>query len=404
MPKFPSPFDPDVRSSGDSPGFKFEPILNTATGKKSATVRIFAPIGGWFGIDHHSFAKELDALDVDELTVRLDSPGGDAFAGIALMNSIRAHKATVTCVVDGMAASAASIVAMGADTIEMNTASQMMVHLPSAMAFGNRTVLSKMIERLDKMTNQVAGVYTDKAGGSIDYWTEAMTDETWYTAQEAVDAGLADKKVSKKVPVEEEKVSNWNLSTIYAYAGRDKAPAPNLDKEAKVPDELRKFKINGVESSDYDAVQAALDAGRVEVALNGNRVTDPTAIQNYVISLETFRDETHKAGRKTFVENLARDNKILASTVDALTTFALSLDDEHYASWQALYDNASVIPVLEKHGKSKQTSASTALESELDILQETLGVLSKSGLSKDALEKTHSFTRIAEIKTLIGKE
>ena len=113
-------------------------IENAAkTGERTrAKVVIFDAIGGWFGVRASEFVKEIDALDVDDIEVRLNSPGGAAFDGIAIMNALRAHPANIEIHVDGLAASAASVIAMGGDQVIMHRGATLMIHDASVIAWG----------------------------------------------------------------------------------------------------------------------------------------------------------------------------------------------------------------------------------------------------------------------------
>ncbi len=188
-----------------------------------AKVRIYDAIGGWWGTNAAEFVAALDALDVDEIDLHINSPGGAVWDGLAIMNSLKAHRARVTAVVDGLAASAASIVAMGADEVVMAEGSQMMIHKSSGGAWGNADTMREMAAILDKIDLNGAAIYARKAGGSRDSWLELMAAETWYNADEAVAAGLADR--AEVVPDAVDAEQSFNLS-IFNYAGRSNAPAP----------------------------------------------------------------------------------------------------------------------------------------------------------------------------------
>lgn len=164
---------------------------------KSATVRIYGPIdpwGGLWGVSADEIAQALDELgDITQLQIRINSPGGSCFEGLAILNLLRAHPATVTVVVDGLAASAASLILAGADRRIMSPGTQAMVHDPWSSAFGcNVAELLKLAATLDSIGTGMAELYAEAAGGTAEEWRARMIDETWYTASEAVDAGLAD--------------------------------------------------------------------------------------------------------------------------------------------------------------------------------------------------------------------
>ena len=152
---------------------------------------VFGSIGGWFGVNSEDFASEL-AQVTGPLTVHINSGGGDAFEGITIANLLRQHTSTVNGVVTGLAASAASIIAMGCDSLTMSPGSQLMIHRAMTQVYGNRDDMAEVMALLEKMDTSLAGLYQSRAGGDLADWEAAMAAETWYTPQEAVEAGLAD--------------------------------------------------------------------------------------------------------------------------------------------------------------------------------------------------------------------
>lgn len=165
----------------------------------SAELWLYGVVGGyWYGFSSESVADALRGLDVDQITVRLHSPGGNAVDGIAIGNLLRNHKARVTVVIDGLAASAASIVALAGDEIVMSPGSQYMIHDPWMLTVGNAAELRSDADFLDKQADNYAGVYAHRATGkTAAQWREVMVADdgrgTWFTAAEAVEAGLADR-------------------------------------------------------------------------------------------------------------------------------------------------------------------------------------------------------------------
>lgn len=210
----------------------------------TATIRVYGPIdswGGFWGTSAKEVAEALDELDdsVETVQLRLNSPGGDAFEGVAIMNLLRAHKAHTVAVVDGLAASAASIIATGCDELVMSPGSELMVHDASTVTFGDAAEMDKAHRMLDSVSNTIASVYAAKAGGTLADWRAVMVAETWYTAQEAVDAGLADRtdtvrdagstETAGAEPAQalpDGSVENAFDLSIFNYAGRSHAPAP----------------------------------------------------------------------------------------------------------------------------------------------------------------------------------
>jgi ATP-dependent protease ClpP protease subunit len=207
----------------------------------TAVVRIFGDIGeSWWAesVSAASFAKELDALgELSALEIRLNSPGGDMFDGVAIFNTLRTHSARKQVYVDGLAASAASIVAMAADELVMGTGTQLMIHDAWSVFAGNADDARKQADVLDQLSGSMAEIYADRAGGDPATWRDAMREETWYGAQEAVDAGLAD-RVSKRDPQNDgahgepadvaAMLRRSRVAARFRYQGRAQAPPPTI--------------------------------------------------------------------------------------------------------------------------------------------------------------------------------
>lgn len=158
---------------------------------REAEVFLYGEIA--WDVDASEFVRELSLLDVDVIRLRVNSPGGDAYQGIAMMNALQTHPARVETTVEGMAFSAASfIVAGGSDHVTIYPGAEVMIHDALVSTYGNADDMGRAIERLDRMSNSIAEIYARRAGGDPEDWRAAMRAETWFTAQEAVDAGLAD--------------------------------------------------------------------------------------------------------------------------------------------------------------------------------------------------------------------
>ncbi|MDK8768227.1 ATP-dependent Clp protease proteolytic subunit [Corynebacterium freneyi] len=164
-----------------------------------------------------------------DVELHVNSPGGDVHEGVALMNVLRAHPGRITAIVEGLAASAASfIVAGGADRVIMRPHSEVMVHSPWMALEGDAPSLEKGARDLHRLGGTLARIYADKAGGTPEHWADVMAAETWYTADEAVAAGLADEVVDARSDTT--KVRNVDASPVLArfrYRSRAEAPNPN---------------------------------------------------------------------------------------------------------------------------------------------------------------------------------
>ena len=174
----------------------------SAKSDNTAEILIYDVIGEDFfygGVGAKDFVVQLAALgDVDEITVRINSPGGDVFDGVAIYNALKQHPAKINVQIDALAASIATVIAMAGDTITINDSAMMMVHNASGMCFGEAKDMRKTADVLDQIkTGVMMGAYK-RTGLSEDDLAAIMDAETWYTAQQAIDAGWVDKITAAK--------------------------------------------------------------------------------------------------------------------------------------------------------------------------------------------------------------
>lgn len=160
-----------------------------------ATIRIYDYID-MFGVTAVDFAAELDRVTAPRIEVQINSPGGDVWDGIAIFNALRSHPAHVTTRVDGMAASAASVIVQAGDNRVMLHAGQMMIHEAWGVCAGPADDMRAFAEVLDQQSAVIADIYATRADGDADEFRELMRAETWLTDQAAVDAGLADEVIT----------------------------------------------------------------------------------------------------------------------------------------------------------------------------------------------------------------
>lgn len=150
----------------------------------------------------------------EDITVRINSGGGYADDGIAIYNALLAHQGNVAVIVDAMAASSASLIAMAGDTITMRAGSQMMIHGPSGVAYGKAKDLESYAESARKLGRGMAEIYAEKSGENVEDLLEEMEGEIWLTPDEAVARGFATDAVKAK------------SSTVTAFDFRQYANAP----------------------------------------------------------------------------------------------------------------------------------------------------------------------------------
>ncbi|HPA91965.1 MAG TPA: Clp protease ClpP [Quisquiliibacterium sp.] len=184
---------------------KWFSIRASARDVRAAEVLIFGDIGeSWWGesITAASFVRELAQLDVDDITVRINSHGGSVSDGIAIYNALRRHKARVTTSIEGVAASIASLIAMAGDTVEMAENALLMVHAPWGYSAGNAVDMREFADLLDTWSQAMATSYAAKTGRDVTEMLGLLTDgqDHWYTAAEAKAEQFIDSVVTA-VPV-----------------------------------------------------------------------------------------------------------------------------------------------------------------------------------------------------------
>ena len=153
-------------------------------------------------VSSRRFAEDLKVLgDVSRLTVRINSPGGEVFAAQAIHATLKRHRARVKVYVDGMAASAASLVAMAGDEVVMARGAMMMIHSPVTCASGDAGDMRNVAEILDRIRDSMVTVYCDRTGLGAEEVRDLLENETWMTAEEAVERGFADRVEGGEIAV-----------------------------------------------------------------------------------------------------------------------------------------------------------------------------------------------------------
>lgn len=151
----------------------------------------------FIGVSAEDFVRDLAAIDAGTINLRINSPGGDVFDGVAIANALRNHSATVNAYVDGLAASIASIIALAGDTVTMARGSFLMIHDPWAGVVGTAEDMRQTAGILDKIRDQLESIYVERSGLDAEKVRQMMAEETWLNSDEAVEMGLADKRAQE---------------------------------------------------------------------------------------------------------------------------------------------------------------------------------------------------------------
>lgn len=210
--------------------------IPSTTGEGTVSIRLYEPIDSWggdWGVSAREFTEALDALPAGTTEIRLliNSPGGEVWDGLAILNALRAHSARVVAVVEGIAASAASFIAAGADELIMMRNSELMIHNAWGIAMGDAEELRLAADDLDRHDRNIAAIYAEKSGRDLEYWLGEMAKDRFLTAEEAVADGLADRiEGDGDAPSAR---ARFDLS-VFARGGRMRPAAASLTD--KLPD------------------------------------------------------------------------------------------------------------------------------------------------------------------------
>lgn len=419
---------------------------------KTAKVYIYDEIGFW-GTTAAEFAQQLNELDVNEIELHVNSPGGQVFDGIAIYNALKQHPAKVTTYVDALAASAASFIALAGDKVIMSRNATMMIHDAMGICMGNSADMIETSKILDSVSDNIADIYAFNAGGEASDWRDFMRAETWYTAFEARDAGLADEVADDEDKDAEEATNKWDLS-VFNHAGRSYAPSPALVKHS-ILNRVKEAQMGKTAPTNTDGTQTPAEpttpssdpapestppstepapapetpatnpppgdtptnkATSPAFVINGQTVTDFTAVQAHISNLETFRRETIEASRIEFVENMARSGKIAATQVGnkaesdkpatGLIGFAMSLTDEQFASWRASMDAQPASSLFQQHGiepgdelRPHNQATPDDVAAEIANLEQIVADHRRTGMPQAKIEEKESWKRLQALKS-----
>lgn len=234
-----------------------------------AEIRLYQPIGKSFWEERTSaeqFVADLEALDVGNITLRINSPGGDVFDGATIYNALRRHPANITARIEGFCASAASYIMLAADKVVMCQLSWLMIHNASWVAIGNAADMRSTAERLDKLDTSMSRVYQQKTGKDAEWIAAELAREAWYTAEEALEHGFIDE-------IEEDAEREAEEATAAAVANFDPR-AFGIAKFRNTPDRIaalmRQAPAAALRTTGGEQTPAEVPAGTPVVAPDAN--------------------------------------------------------------------------------------------------------------------------------------
>jgi len=214
---------------GTTPGYRIE------NKKDEQVIYIYDEIGfpgALWGVDPEQFAKDMADMS-GPVMIKINSPGGSVFGGISIYNAIAQYNGETTTICDGLAASAASYILMDGDTVKINQGAFIMTHEAWSIVMGNATDMRKEADILEKIDGQISGFYARKTGKELSEIQGIMTDETWFTADEALDFGLVDAVIEKEKPAEnlfDLSVFNNVPDSLVETEGRETRPPKDFEQ------------------------------------------------------------------------------------------------------------------------------------------------------------------------------
>ena len=294
------------------------------------------------------FVPALDAVTDSHIDLHISSPGGDVFEALAIMNALKEHPATKTVYIDGLAASAASFIAVGiGGEVIMRPGAEMMIHNAQGGAWGDMNDMHAIIERLESASATIADIYAAKTGTDAATWRAAMDAETWFSADEALAAGLVDRVEAAGESVDNRKLAGVS-NTVRGgrYRRREDAPAPQPAlmnrrgaREEKPMSFIDKLKAalgadpNTSQDDLLTLVNVAVAGFNPEVAVKDNQ------------SEEAVTAETDSDDEETQEQVAVKDNQ----SEEAVTAETDS-DDEETQEQVAVKDNQSEEPATGTFG------------------------------------------------------
>ena len=271
--------------------FRSRPFMNQARGRFQAKaddgatqIDLYSEIG-FFGVTAADFRRTLN--QAGDIRLRINSPGGDVFDGIAIYNDLVDHPGKVDVEISGMAASAASIIAMAGDTVKIHESDSIMIHNAWGIVIGNRHDLEQVSGLLTDIDKALARIYADRTGLGIRAIAQMMDDETWMFGKKAVENGFADEMISGEGAQAKLK---WDLSAFKRVpeelkgTGIDDGP----EKEMTVRDmekALRDAGFSKSRSKEYAAKAFGRD-DRWDADLDTRRDAEAEAAQSLIAELK----------------------------------------------------------------------------------------------------------------------
>jgi len=329
----------------------------------SGELLIYGVIGDWWdGNDALSLAQEIDAIDGDEINVRIHSPGGYIMEGLVVYNRLKYSSKPVNIHIDGMAASMASVIAMAGDKVTMPSNAWLMIHKPINAVFGNADDLRKAAETLDGFESDITNIYMERFTGTREELSEMLTKETWINAQDALAYGLIDEIVEPVKVAASINFSDFNNAPDAVQQLFGQSPASTATQQ-------------GVTTMPKATTAAATPgADPINPADPAGNTPEPQAVATTAPDVQAAVDAAlaARAQTNTQIETLATSVRLSADETAAIVAQNLTLDKAREA----------ILSVVAKRDKENQPVPHVTVSNNTSVLRQDVakGLMAKAGL------------------------
>lgn len=315
---------------------------------------------GFTDEDVHMLLDEMP--DESSLRVHINSVGGVVHQGVSVYQRLSRLQPEVH--VDGLAASIASVIAMAGGRVVMHTGSMMMIHDPMAMAMGDSEDMRKAAQMLDKVRDSIVSIYMQKTGHDRDTLEQMMNEETWLTAEEAVEWGFADELVGEGPDEAEESIARLDLSWLqtipdgvaHAVARRRIAANSGINERTAMPSAETTPKMEDHEMSEKNAQTDSADESAAENTETRNKETN--VAENDVKSAAKA-----EADRRDTIRSLCARSKLPEAFAQQLIDEEVDLVDVHKRV-------ESQLATIEAYNKAREAEPETRPEHRVDVTRD----------------------------------
>jgi ATP-dependent Clp protease protease subunit len=221
------------------------PAVRADTSGDTAKVYVYDVIDSYWGASAKDLIDALQAAGDKKVDLHINSPGGDVFEARAMVAAVRAHAPGVTVYIDGLAASAATYLALSGQAVHIQEGAMFMVHNSWTITWGNKAELRSTADLLEKIDGTIAADYARKTSATAEQIAAWMDAETWFTAEEAKTAGFVDSVITGTSAQASAAAARWNLSA-YAHPPKIQTSAqpPAPDETALSEQAARTARLN----------------------------------------------------------------------------------------------------------------------------------------------------------------